>query len=146
MSRGSLLAGTTVLRGNVTDLHTLWSERLPVELRYWDAWLKSEGRQWADDPDAAAAEFRARFDPTTPLQPRLGELIDNRDSDTLRILDVGAGPVTLVGYTWPGWKVRIDAIDPLAAEYGQLLHRHGLRAPVHTWQADGEQVGALFPG
>jgi SAM-dependent methyltransferase len=123
-----------------TDLRTLWQERLPEELAFWDAWLASRGSCYGCDPE----EFRQRFDPTTPLQQDLRDLIDNRDSDTLRLLDVGAGPATMLGKHTPGWHVKIEAIDPLAPQYAQLLWKYGLTAPVHTWRATAEEVGELF--
>ena len=118
------------------DLQQLWQERLPDELAFWDAWLASRGSCYGCDPD----EFRARFDPTTPLQENLKALIGIPPTDTVHLLDVGAGPATSLGSRWSGWRVFTLALDPLAAEYWQLLQTHGLRAPICTTIGTGEEL------
>lgn len=62
----------------------------------------------------------------------------------VRVLDVGAGPLTWMGKNWPGRKLTIDAIDPLAEAYGQIMRRLVIKPPVETKPGDGEEVVKLF--
>ena len=121
-----------------------WHTNLPIEVAYWNVWMDSHGRQWAEDPDAAEREFDERFDPEMSLQQNLRALIDAIPGTVVRILDVGAGPATSVGKVWPGRSVAITAIDPLADVYRQLLRAHGLTPPVITRTGTGETINALF--
>lgn len=146
--RGSWVADRAT--DTMTDA-ALWQSRLPVEVAYWDAWLGSKGLAWATDPVAAAEEFRARFDPTTPLQENLRNIIDYplgshmKIGTPVRILDVGAGPATVLGSRWPAHPVWITAIDPLAEQYWPLMQREGLWPPVHTVKGDGEDICDFWP-
>ena len=62
----------------------------------------------------------------------------------MRVLDVGAGPLTWIGKKWVGRKVIIDAIDPLAAAYDEIMRRQGIHPPVTTRPGDGEEVVKRF--
>src|SRR4051812_15699653 len=74
------------LRGN----EDTWRRGLDEEVDHWRRYLASEGDEWPD-------EYRARLDPATPLQPELTSLVRVADGSTVRVLDVGAGPMTILG-------------------------------------------------
>jgi len=63
----------------------------------------------------------------------------------VRVLDVGAGPLTVVGKKWAGRKIEIVAVDPLAAEYDRLLSKHGIRPVCRTTYARAEGLTGIFP-
>lgn len=128
---------------------TVWSARkvpsgmareagLRSELDFWDITLVTGGA-WPED-------LRERTDPYAELQPELCELLGASVpiGGTARILDVGAGPLTSVGKCWPGRKVEVVPVDPLADEYAVLLRRYGRRAPVPTVRGAGEALLAQF--
>ncbi len=118
-----------------------WTAGLPEELLFWDEWLATRGGQW---PEA----FAERLNPARPLQPFLEELLAAQGvtpGKPARILDVGAGPVTFVGYRSATWALELTAVDPLAAEYDKLLVRHGVQPPVRTQPGDAELLAGLFP-
>lgn len=114
----------------------VWANGLVEELAFWERVLTQGDK---DYPEAD----RARRDPTTPLQPDLIRLLP--DKSKVRILDVGAGPMTVVGKVWPGHEVEIVPIDPLAKEYNAILDRLGNVPPVRTRYGDAE-IGAVDLG
>jgi len=116
-----------------------WDKGLPEELQSWEFMLKDNGRNWM------ASEYQSRLDPETELQDEYKRLIDARPgSPPLRLLDVGAGPLTSLGKKWDGRTLRLFPIDPLAREYTDLLNRLGLRAPTPSQPGQGEQLLDLF--
>lgn len=86
----------------------------------------------------------ARFDPSTPLQHWAQELLAAPPGATVRLLDVGAGPVTQLGKVWPGRTVLITATDPLANEYNDLLDQARIIPPVRTRLGHGETLSQQF--
>ncbi len=117
---------------------TSWQEALPEELNFWANALADPGKYWLQ------SEFDFRMNPASELQPELRQLWQGQTPAALRILDVGAGPLTTLGKKWPGCSLAITAVDPLAAEYDQILARLKLTPPVRTTRAEGEKLDAHF--
>ena len=117
----------------------IWKTALPSEVGFWEDYLKSRGQSCN-----AGAEFKFRTDPEAALQPWLHELLACPEGSVVQILDVGAGPLTWVGKKWPGRDVRIEAIDPLAESYNQIMRQHNITPPVTTRKGDGEEVARTF--
>lgn len=115
-----------------------WGNGVTWEFDFWDKFL--EGRN-----DAWAADFAERMDPNLPLQPFLEELIRVPEGETVRILDVGAGPFTFVGRTSSRWQLEIAAVDPLADGYDLLLTQHGVTPPVRTRAIAAEDLRQHYP-
>lgn len=114
-----------------------WVRGATWELDFWGAFL--EGR----DGDSRA-DFLERMDPDLPLQEILAQLIVVPDGETVRILDVGAGPFTFIGRKSPRWPLEIVAIDPLADGYDMLLAEHNVRPPVRTRSIAAEDLLSAF--
>jgi SAM-dependent methyltransferase len=114
----------------------LWRRRRSDEVDFWAGWLTGAPgtEQWASDRDE-------RFDPSTEIRDPLvrAELEANPDEE-ISILDVGAGPVTWLGFRYPGKTLTIVAVDPLADEYDRLLAEAELHPPVHTVAVSGEAL------
>jgi SAM-dependent methyltransferase len=112
-----------------------WAAGLDEEIEFWARWLRDLGGPWAGD-------YTWRTDPTTLLQPRVAELLPRRRK-RVRILDVGSGPLTILGKRVPGREIQITAVDPLADQYRLLFERAGLdlRAPQ---RGEAERVDELF--
>jgi hypothetical protein len=68
--------------------------QLRDELRFWDRWFRKKGLEWPDD-------YRTRLNPNAPLAEDYRQLIDHLPQDEIRILDVGAGPLTVIGKRHP---------------------------------------------
>ncbi len=103
--------------------HQQWLAGHRDEIAFWDEWLATRGGLWPDS-------FRNRIDPQRPLQPFFEALLPP-DCMQARILDVGAGPLTFVGFQSPKRSLEVVAVDPLAPAYDDLLARHGIQ-PVST--------------
>lgn len=115
---------------------------LETEVRFWDKWLREKGSRSPDD--YRSHDYRYRIDPRSPVAGWHRELVDKIASDRVSILDVGAGPVTVVGKSHDTKLLRITAVDPLADEYAKLLAKYRLDPPVRTQRGSGEELAALF--
>jgi SAM-dependent methyltransferase len=114
----------------------LWRSRTKSEVEFWAGWLNGAPgtEQWADDR-------LLRLDPTTEIRdPLVREELERLGADTISILDVGAGPLTRLGYRFPGKTLEVVAVDPLAGEYDRLLREAGLVPPVRTIAVAGEEL------
>ena len=120
-----------------------WRGRKRNEVGFWAGWLTgAEGtEQWADD--------RAqRLNPETEIRdPVVRAELERIPAEEVSILDVGAGPLTWLGYRYPGKTLTIVPADPLAEDYDRLLREAGLEAPVRTIPLAGEALLERFePG
>jgi SAM-dependent methyltransferase len=129
------------LRASGGSLQEKWEGAVGGEASFWDDWLATQA--FGD-----IAQYERRVDPDAPLEESL--IVDRlRDlaGETISILDVGAGPLTTVGKTYPGKKLEIVAVDPLAAEYDEALSKAGVTSPVRTTFCHGERLLESFePG
>lgn len=115
--------------------YRLWNERcFQSESAFWDQWFVTRGLTWPDD-------YCARLDPDNPLLEDIGQLIT---CDNPKILDVGAGPLTVLGKIWNGKRLDITAIDPMGAEYAAILHKHNIVPLVPTMTGSAEELTKYF--
>jgi SAM-dependent methyltransferase len=114
----------------------LWRRRAGSEVDFWADWLAGAPgtEQWADDR-------RLRLDPATEIRdPIVRAELDRSPADEISIIDVGAGPLTRLGYCFPGKTLQIVAVDPLAEDYDRLLREANLEPPVRTIAVAGEAL------
>jgi SAM-dependent methyltransferase len=124
---------------DLSERFELWASGIPYELSFWTHWAKTQGGGWPD-------EFAARMNPETPLVPWLAERATATGLTHLRVLDVGAGPVTSIGYVPPpGITMDLVATDPLADAYTRIFDAMGLKRPVPTSFAPAEELSAFLP-
>jgi SAM-dependent methyltransferase len=114
----------------------VWQLGLSHEVSFWETWFATRGSEWPED-------YAHRLDPETPLQSYVTALLDP-SAKRLRLLDVGAGPLTILGKTWGDHVVEITAVDPLGAEYDRLLEKHGVTPIVRTRTAFAERLTDVF--
>lgn len=88
--------------------------------------------------------FRIRFDPKRRIIKEVARHIAP-GNDPVRILDVGSGPATNLGYCLPGRAVEMTCIDVMAVPFAELLHKHGLKPPVTPLFGTAEGVAEQFP-
>jgi SAM-dependent methyltransferase len=117
-------------------------ERHPQELRrevnFWSRFINSGGSEW---PQA----FERQTSPEARVKDGvLMAKIDLVKSDPVEILDVGAGPLTIIGTTYPGRTLEVTATDPLAEDYDRLLAEAGIEPPIRTLQCRGEDLLERF--
>jgi SAM-dependent methyltransferase len=115
----------------------VWQRGLDGEIDHWRRYLTTQGDEWPD-------EYRTRLDPQAPLDDDLTALIEVPAGGPVRILDVGAGPLTILGKVWDGHKVEVTAVDALAARYDELLAECAIDPPVRTRKCDTEHLDELF--
>src|SRR4030088_1771961 len=98
-------------------LRPIWRSRalgLWVERFFWWRWIGTRGLTWPQ-------EFERRLDPRCPLLPHIAAYLRDVAGEPVRILDVGAGPVTSLGYRLEGRTLEITAGDGLAGPPQRLL-------------------------
>jgi SAM-dependent methyltransferase len=110
----------------------LWAERF-----FWWRWIRTRGLSWPQ-------EFERRLDPRRPLLPHIAAYVRSAAGDPVRILDVGAGAVTSLGYRLEGRSLEITAVDVLAGTYDRLWAGRNAAPPVRTTYADAERLTQWF--
>jgi SAM-dependent methyltransferase len=118
----------------------VWRVRRKSEVDFWADWLvgAAGSEQWSWDREE-------RLDPNTEIRdPLVREELERSTGHEVSILDVGAGPLTSLGYRYPGRTVTIVPVDPLAGDYDRLLAEAGLDPPVRTLCVAGEDLVERF--
>ncbi len=113
-----------------------WSSALPEELRFWEYWLTTDDAEVAQSREN---RLRAR---ERPLLERLATSASGEEQ--VRVLDVGAGPLTTLGMLVNGHTAEVVAVDPLANQYKELLERAGIKPPIPTIYGEGEKLVSQF--
>jgi SAM-dependent methyltransferase len=117
-----------------------WRTRTSSEVDFWAGWLVGAPgtEQWASDRES-------RLDPETEIRdPLVRAELERSPAEEVSILDVGAGPVTWLGYRYPGKTLTIVPVDPLADEYDRLLREAKLDPPIRTVRVAGEALVEHF--
>ncbi|MBX2964261.1 MAG: methyltransferase domain-containing protein [Cyclobacteriaceae bacterium] len=107
------------------------------EIDFWDNYFKNGGLHWK-------ANYELKFDPQLRLQDELASLLP-KNRQEVKILDVGAGPLTYVGKVHQNLNISIEAVDPLAVYYDKLLNKYNITPLVRTKSGSAEQLSLLFP-
>ncbi|MSO37763.1 MAG: methyltransferase domain-containing protein [Acidimicrobiia bacterium] len=129
-------SGTDANRSDMAP-QDAWETSIDGEVRFWREYLRTKGERWPGSYDE-------RTDPNLPLQPEIAELIVAPDGATVKLLDVGAGPLTFVGRTSPQWTLEVTAVDALGTQYGEILDEAGVVPPVRTQTCESEQLSTLL--
>jgi SAM-dependent methyltransferase len=112
-----------------------WEQGLPEEVGFWENWLAGKTRYPEDR--ALRLSSKRRF----PWWAR--DLIPG-NPQRVRVLDVGAGPVTALGDVWEDKVITIVPVDPLAESYTKLLDHYGITPPTPTRYGLGESLVQQF--
>jgi SAM-dependent methyltransferase len=112
----------------------LWRQELRREVGFWTTFVTTKGADW---PRA----WSRLVDPGGPVKDQfIKDKIALVDANPVKILDVGAGPLSVVGATYPGKELEITATDVLADEYDRMLAEAGVKPPVRTQRCRGEDL------
>jgi SAM-dependent methyltransferase len=114
----------------------IWVGALDDEMAFWREWMRTQGSRWPDD-------YRFRLDPESVIQKDITQHLSAIGS-RVRLLDVGAGPLTVVGKRWPGHDFELTAVDALADKYDALLEEYKITPPVRTRRCDTERLSDVF--
>jgi SAM-dependent methyltransferase len=138
MILGNVLRAIKARKPVHRDSRNAWDAGLHYEIGFWETYIENRGGPWPKD-------FQARLDPHSPFRSDLCPYLDEVPGDKVRILDVGAGPMTILGKTHPTKQLEIIATDPLAPHYDRFLARHQIVPPVRTIAAAAEELTKRFP-
>jgi SAM-dependent methyltransferase len=114
----------------------LWAAGVANEIKFWSWWVKQAGGKWPDD-------YAERMGGKKEFPHRLASLFDV--GQHIDVLDVGAGPVSILGPKCTRNSVTITATDPLADAYDWIFERNGLQPPIRTKFAPAEDLISYFP-
>jgi hypothetical protein len=117
-----------------------WQTRRSTEVDFWADWLVGAPgtEQWANDRES-------RLSPETEIRdPLVRAELEQSPAAEISILDVGAGPLTGLGFRFPGKTLTIVPVDPLANDYDRLLGNAGLDPPIRTIAVPGEALLEYF--
>lgn len=116
----------------------MWEKAILEEVQFWEQYVATEGLEWKD-------EYQMRLDPQSLLQENLIiHILNELPSLSVSILDVGAGPLTVIGRIYPGKLLNITAVDALAFEYDRILKEAHIVPPVRTILCHGERLLDTF--
>lgn len=100
------------------------------ELAWWQEFIGVSGIE----------TLTKQADPTNPVVDYIAKYLKSPQD---KVLDVGAGPLTQVGYMFQGQMIPITAVDPLADAYNAIPFP--CPKPVTTQFGFGEDLSQLFP-
>lgn len=109
------------------------------ELQWWQGFIETAGGAWPED-------LHQRLDPDAPLlEPLIADRLHRFGGRTsVRVLDAGAGPLSVLGNVHGDKRLDITAVDPLGDDYAQLLSQAAIDPPVRTQACPGEDVARRF--
>lgn len=113
-----------------------WSAGIESELAFWSQWARTKGGDWPKD-------YEDRINPDLPLQDHIANLLKGFDGELLRVLDVGSGPMTILGKKFRGKEIDLTAVDALADIYRRIEFPLGLPL-VKPRRCDSEKLVAEF--
>jgi SAM-dependent methyltransferase len=119
-----------------------WRLLVKSEVDYWQGYFsnglnKEKVENTTDCP--WEVNLSSKLNPHYQLQEAIVKLLP-KDTQQVRILDVGAGPLTCVGKESKNLTISITAIDPLADQYSRLTKRQGICPPVQTTKGYAEKL------
>lgn len=119
-----------------------WVERSSEEVGFWHNWILTRGHKWPED-------FKLRTDPNRPVIDPIRNFIfelGKTPGDATSVLDIGSGPLTMLGNVSGDRKIDLTLVDPLAEEYNRLLDKVDVsgvpRPQVGYFETASSQFGA----
>lgn len=120
---------------NSSDSLKLWLSEVNSEIKFWDNLFASKGRN-GGDPEI----FQYRINPKCPFQ-----ISKDLESENSRVLDVGSGPYSRLGYIYNDRMVDLTLVDPLAYVYKKLECKYGFDFVVSPRTGLVECLSLLLP-
>jgi SAM-dependent methyltransferase len=119
------------------DPERIWRDANPSEAEFWKRELPHRVARYR--------EYQLRADPAAPVSDPLLKMLLARIPETeISMIDVGAGPLTALGKTYPGKTLTLTSADPMANEYAQIMQEAGIQAPVPPVACRGEDLLNVF--
>lgn len=100
----------------ISELEKNWQTHLTrSELGFWEKWFETRGLDWPQD-------YAFRLEYKSQIQDYLRPYLDPRKKE-IKILDVGSGPLTVLGKMLDGKYLNISPVDALGDHYCDLLDK-----------------------
>jgi SAM-dependent methyltransferase len=119
------------------ELDEQWLSRLDDEIGFWIHYFGTDGAQFSNQDVVRKLSRQRDFAFERLFATRL-------PGNRLRVLDVGAGPVSVVGTRSSRYAITLVAVDPLAAAYSFITELFAVKPPVTTDFAIAEKLDAKF--
>ena len=119
-------------RMKFTSANSMWQSGLKQEILFWKFKYSS---------DFFYMKERLKFDRQIPSH--LGEFIDKNSMSSVKLLDVGCGPMIL-GNKWKDTKIELTAVDPLADFYNKIIKEAKSPDYFHIENACVEELVSKF--
>jgi SAM-dependent methyltransferase len=113
-----------------------WAKGLGSEVAFW--------RRWFTDEAFAAGRAARRTELSHPFPPALARELGVAEGETVRVLDVGSGPLSTLRTRAPANPVELVCVDALAADYNALLDEFGYDECPRIIPGEGERLTELF--
>ncbi len=97
-----------------------WKEGIRHEADFWDELFATKG-VCGGNPDV----FQYRLNSNCPFQ-----LLEDLEFENSKIIDVGSGPYSRLGFVVNNKKLDITLVDPLAVIYRELGQKYNLKFPI----------------
>lgn len=114
----------------------LWAEGVSHEIDFWSRWVQDKGGYYSED-------FKERMGGEKEFDSRLASLYPV--GQDLKVLDVGAGPVSVLGQKCERNSVIITATDPLADAYDWIFESNNLQPPIRSMFSPAEDLNSYLP-
>jgi len=108
-----------------------------LEVRFWRTWAPKRGWHWQQ-------QFQQRLDPNAEVTGHHRTILEAIHSPELRILDVGAGPISGIHPRFQGQPLHIRACDPLGDDYRRILDENSITPRVVKETVPGENLSQHF--
>jgi SAM-dependent methyltransferase len=119
-------------------------DRYDDEVEYWRGVLGALKRGTASEQ--LKKQHQSLLDPETELERSIAEeLPSGAEGQPWNVLDVGCGPLTVLGKRVGGRRLKITGVDPLADQYKAMLGEIGVKPPFESRKGFGEEVNRYFP-
>jgi SAM-dependent methyltransferase len=113
-----------------------WRMGIAYEIEFWRKVFNQENEYWPT--------FKQRLNPNRPIEGTLNKLLAEIDTTKIEILDVGAGPLTVLSVGGLIGKPIIRACDALAKEYDKILAYFNIEPTIHTGFCIAEELRETY--
>jgi SAM-dependent methyltransferase len=111
-------------------------ERLSDESIFWDKWVGRIHKE-ISDPETWKKAFPRE------LVPYINEF-RQANGRVPEVLELGSGPISMLGWGVSEGMIKVTAVDPLAKEYEGTLARFKYSHPVKPVKGEGEKLSKMF--
>lgn len=105
------------------------------EIQHWKSLLTNpDNRDW----------INKNLDPSKELIETIKKYIFQQNQHKLKILDVGSGPISVLGNRLNGLEIDLTCVDPLADYYREILDSIKVSLPYSLIKSCGENIKEVF--